>query len=872
MSKLPRENSLWVRHPYVCFSFFFAACALAIFGVFPLEGMSLLRIGDSYVQHFPAMVTYARWLRSSLFNLVRFGELPALWSGSIGYGADIITTFHHYGLGDPLMLFSALFSASNMEYFYSFLVVFRMYLAGLAALLFFRSKGSASAPAILGALAYCLSGYVLTPGIFHPFFTNPMIYFPLLLWSADRLYIHKQKRFFIISVFLAAVSSIYFFYMLVILVILYVILEYFVLHLPLTWRDCFSWIWRFLWAGLLSCALAAPILLPCGYSLLISDRAGVAREWLILYPDNFYENYFAGLFSNHGTYYFYVAISAPVIFGVFWTITAPRKKYIPEKISLIVLSVFSLLPFFGAVLNGFSYPTNRWIWAFCLLLAWCFVRIISDISSFSWRHFIRSAVLFCACAFLFIQWRSITVDILVPLILCFLCWPIMALSKNRKKIQKASRIVIYVLTVFSTCMNGVFQFNPAFANGIESHLSAGTIYDSYAIPAMEFISKQDPSEVSRFETAGINQRANTAILYGLYGTDYYFSLPNASSFQRAQYLNRICPQRFSQLEKRSFLDSFLGVRYYAVPKGEEERLPFGYDSLLDVVQDTAIYTSSNALPLVFAVDSVISGENLSPIERQQAILQAAITNNTSLPACDPQWSHHEIYFTEEDNGASRVGNSFLVSERNGSAHLQFDPVSDAELYVVLSGLQFSGSETVTTCKITISAGDSVVPMTFATPLDNFYTGYTDYAVCLGYFKSPCSEINLAFRVEGTYTFEDFKVVAMKTDALSNLASERQNSGIRQIKYEGGNICFSSDRSLPGIAVATVPYSSGWHALLDGQPVEVLDVDDGFCGVFLAEGSHQVEMRYTTPLLIPGCIISLFVGLSLAVFFIRKRRV
>ena len=45
------------------------------------------------------------------------------------------------------------------------------------------------------------------------------------------------------------------------------------------------------------------------------------------------------------------------------------------KAGFVLLNSFLLLPFAGHVLNGFSYVSNRWIWAYGMLIAYIFVKI-----------------------------------------------------------------------------------------------------------------------------------------------------------------------------------------------------------------------------------------------------------------------------------------------------------------------------------------------------------------------------------------------------------------------------------------------------------------------------------------------------------------
>ena len=65
--------------------------------------------------------------------------------------------------------------------------------------------------------------------------------------------------------------------------------------------------------------------------------------------------------------------SAVAMAGVF-VIFSKKKKYTGLKLGFVLLNLFLLIPFAGHVLNGFSYVSNRWIWAYGMLIAYILVQ------------------------------------------------------------------------------------------------------------------------------------------------------------------------------------------------------------------------------------------------------------------------------------------------------------------------------------------------------------------------------------------------------------------------------------------------------------------------------------------------------------------
>ena len=71
--------------------------------------------------------------------------------------------------------------------------------------------------------------------------------------------------------------------------------------------------------------------------------------------------------------------------GIF-VLFAKKKKYRTLKTGFILINLFLLFPFAGHVLNGFSYVSNRWIWAYGMLMAYIFVKMYPELFNLSLKE------------------------------------------------------------------------------------------------------------------------------------------------------------------------------------------------------------------------------------------------------------------------------------------------------------------------------------------------------------------------------------------------------------------------------------------------------------------------------------------------------
>ena len=77
-----------------------------------------------------------------------------------------------------------------------------------------------------------------------------------------------------------------------------------------------------------------------------------------------------------------------------------------------------------------------------------------------------------------------------------------------------------------------------------------------------------------------------------------------------------------------------------------------------------------------------------------------------------------------------------------------------------------------------------------------------------------------------------------------------------------------------ILFISLPYDIGWNAFIDGQKVDVLRGDIGFQAIVVPKGHHNIEMKYRTPWMGIGMIVSL-IGVSVfisSLLYFKHRKV
>ena len=167
---------------YSLYTVFFAVLSFLVFFIFIKNGRSFVYESngeDGIAQHYMSLVYLGNYLRDILHNLfINHQLIIPQWDMTLGLGADVITTMNYYVLGDPLNLLAVFVSPEKTEYLYTFLIVLRIYLAGLVFSVYCRHWNFKPFYILLGSYIYCFGNFALYTGIMHPFFLNPMIYLP----------------------------------------------------------------------------------------------------------------------------------------------------------------------------------------------------------------------------------------------------------------------------------------------------------------------------------------------------------------------------------------------------------------------------------------------------------------------------------------------------------------------------------------------------------------------------------------------------------------------------------------------------------------------------------------------------------------------
>ncbi|MDO4276148.1 MAG: YfhO family protein [Eubacteriales bacterium] len=684
--------------------------------------------GDGMRQHYTSLAYFGEYLREILTNIFinHTFEIP-MWDVHMGYGSDIITTLHYYTIGDPLNLLSVFVPQKYTEYLYEFLLVLRIYLSGIAFSAYCRYHGNKNIPALLGTVMYTFSGWMMVAGFKHPFFINPCIYFPLILLGIDKIFKKQKPYLFVIMVGISAVSNFYFFYMIAIFMVIYAVYRYFMLFKKIRIKEVFSWLGKFAGYGIIGVLMSCVVFLPTVMALLGTDRMAAENYIPGIYSVKHYHMLLAALTGKYLSKYTIIGVSVMALLGLL-VLFAQRKKNTALKIGFVMCIIFLCVPYTAHLFNGMSYVTNRWNWALVMLLSYIFVKVYPDIFTLSKRQ--KTGIIICTGLYcLYIALDKYARDMWNIVICVIFLAAVIVLMGAYDYLQKNKTWQFLLLLCgmgLSITVNIYYSFTSSGndQSGVWSFVDAGQAYNIVHEPVQGAVAEFSDSDQYRYEQEGSGVQFNSAILTGLNGGQFFYSLANGyvSQFFDETYSNKPLEQRFQNLDERSFLMKLLSMKYFV---GPSEVVPYGFEKIEEVemqsdlrvrneaekdlstavdrdaagLEDTetlrstvGIYEDKNAMPMAYTYDSYIDTkdyQDMNVIQRQQAMMQGVVLDDSSLKKCEPEDTSVKVDYKITDLQDVELFDNRIKAKADGaSCVLKIEGLPECETNVVFKNLNY----------------------------------------------------------------------------------------------------------------------------------------------------------------------------------------
>ena len=895
------------KYCYGIYTLMFLLMCIVAFLPFFTEGKSFVwgaGVEDGLSQHFSALAYYGEALREFFRNLLAGHPKLVMWDMSLGYGADILSTLNYYAIGDPLNLLYGFVSPKNTETMYDFMILLRMYLAGITFIMYARKMKKRSYGTVIGALVYVFSGFCFRLGLRHPFFINPMIYFPLLCLGIEKIYQRERPYVFIFAVCVSAMSNYYFLYMLTIFAVIYAWIRFYKYTEENKIKNFFLTILKFGMYYTLGIAMAAVILLPSVIGFLGNGRYGNGVDWksLIVYPGKYYlmfiENFigYGNMGSNTNAGYL------PIVgIVVLFTLFSQRMKHKKYRAAFIASIIALILPIFGYAFNGFSYANNRWAFALSFIVALLTAEMYPRLFVMSKRQQIGIGAgiiiytVFCiivnASGEEILKNKGIMAACGLIAVFYVLLLIFQRLGYDAQK--RTVRVSMAILLLISVGVHGYYRFDPKRYAYTQEFMDQGQAYRTLKEDNISMLSKVNDPSVYRVHAEGYRYK-NYGLINHLNTISGYYSITAkcvTDTIKGYDTLGMQYADKYKGVDQRLGLLSLAGVKYITVAHNSQVAkdvsskgdVPYGVEKQSKKGNIT-LYKNKYALPFAYAYDSYMTEqqyEQLNGIGKEQAMLAQIVLNQH--PA-DKEIQHNEQRNNPDIQTISLPETRISSPKGKKYADITVPVEKDKETYLYFKNLVYHGKKNGDdnfiltgrkgTKGILVTQNDVQQKIHIQSTFNPYYFGRKDYIVKINHQTSKAKEkVRLNFLSPGEYEFDDISLITVpKKDVLAKLKERKKNS-MKQIQYDGNHFRGVYHAKKDQILCVTIPYSKGWKATVNGKRAKIYKANGMFMGIVMKKGTQSVRLDYETPGLKIGACISLgaWIGLGIYGLYLEKYR-
>ena len=775
--------------------------------VYPFGERCLLQV-DMYHQYCPFFTEFVDKLRS--------GE-SLMYSWTIGLGADFVSLFAYY-LASPLNWLILLCPKGYVIEFMSILMIVRISLCGLTFAYYLKKHFHTNHPAIaVFGTAYALSAFMAAYA-WNVMWTDCLVLAPLIILGVEQLVKEKKVTLYYVTLAVSILSNYY------ISIMICIFLVFYFLILLLEQKEgkigaCL----RFGWYSLLAGGTGAVLLIPEAIILGESGSQGIsfpsAMEWYfnliaelgrhcILVETYTGRDHWPNLYS--GVFTLFLILLYVMNRGISW------KKKVPRILMLAFMTVSFANNMLDFIWHGLHFPDSlpgrqSFLYSF-LLLVLCFETFL-HLRENRWYQVVVALVL--DSAFLYAAYRLsdsemigsdsffVTAVFIAVYAVLLLIW-YAGKQKVREYIFLITSIVVIAELTVNFDMIGLDTVNRT------SYVKDWKDYENVLNQAKE--QERKNSAVYFYRTEEMERRTkNDAALSGYYSATQFSSLMNINVSHIYQDLGMEGGKNFYCINGASpLISSMLSLKYVIADNALEEG---PLRTLVASSGDTYLYENKYSLPLGFMVDERVAelwdyknGGGVSNQNELAYLLGAEEQMLSAVPA-------------ESETGISTIS-------------------------VPEDGYYFAAYSSVTSDTLEEEVSDGRTK--------SFTKASHGYILDLGYAKAGD-----VIKIKNSNE-ERVDITAYKLDmeALDTAYQTLDSQTMELTSFSDRRITGTIDVKKAGDLVFSIAKEDGWNVYVDGKEINPEIFAEAFISIPLEEGTHDIELCYTTPGLKMGAGISL----------------
>lgn len=830
---LLKKNWIWSAFAFGI-PFVVSVLICAAIGIYPFGENCILHV-DMYHQYCPFFIELQEKLTSGS---------SLLYSWNLGLGSDFIGLFAYY-LASPLNWLLILWPKGYVIEFMTITIWIKIALAGLFFFWYLRGHFkligedgryhlSTVLPALVFSTAYAFSGFVATYS-WNIMWMDSIALAPLIILGLERLVKENKPALYYVSLAVSILSNFY----ISLIICIFLVLYFAVLFLEQKKGKLMACV-RFAWYSLLAGGTGAILLIPEAIILSYAQSADTsfpeAMEWYFgiieelsrlcttaaPYTGNdHWPNLYCGAFT--------VLLVLMYVFNrrIKWTRKGPR---------LLLLALFiasfacNYLDYFW---HGLRFPNSlpgrqSFLFIF-LMLAMGYETYLKRKGNRIWQTVVAMAVCF---AVLIVSSAKTDVSITDPIAfiltgifiaaygLCFILYRL-----GTKQIRMMMKGFVFGLAMGEVILN--MAVTGFYSLSRTSYLAKMDDYHEL-LELAEIDAKLDEGELAFYRVEDYERKTkNDDCLYGYPSGTIFSSLMNikVSHFYQSVYMeggrNYYCYNGATPV-----VSSMLSVKYMLSDNN------MGNNALREVIAtsgDYYLYENKYSLPLGF----MMSEEAIDAWDNTQGMKVNQINDLAYSLGAQEQMLWKVDPYIEVNEGETRI----TVAE---------------------DGIYYANYANCGADNLSIRINDG--------PITRYNKTTHRYLFEFGECKAG-DEIKITNSKSEAVSFTVYK---LDLNAVDTTYETLNKQTMKLKEYTDTSIKGHIDVTEAGRLIFSIPNEEGWKLYVNGKESEILDFKETFLSVYLEEGQYDIELRYMTPGLKTGIMLSMVcVGLFVLTMVFRK---
>lgn len=816
----------------------FVVIFAVVFSPFFMRGNGLIGMADSYNEAFPTFVYIRDYIKQLLEGKVR------LFDFRIGLGDDVLYTLGYMGIFDIISIISVfIFPEEYIELAYYFSIVLKLYLSGIAFIVYIKGYVKKNSYILCGALLYAFHVFTLFNGLDFPPYLMMRITFPFILKGVDE--INEKKLLSPCMIFGLCLQGLLGFYCLYIEVL--IVLVYFLFTVSFRiWGDIKKGIGvaaaMFL-NGIIGLGLSGIVFIPSLVSLTYGMRKIEEGEKFQLIYDWDTLRLLLGNLCIPDVYSTPMTLSFIGICGMIVCISSLKMRRDIKYIGFI-LWILSFSPAMGSLMNGLSYSSTRWYFVVAFFASVSVSVALEEEKKMNKVQLILYYVLIYSTCFIHFINSENNVSTLIRIAIFWVMGSILPYIWNCNKKYILPYACVLVMTM------GLFVFGPKILGG------SGYSANFQPIGTYNIIREKtkDLAKTENFERWDLyDSSLNASLIGNYYGTSEYFSTINKYVAEFFQEMNiapgiRDALNILRGLDGRQELLSMLSISKYMEFKTENAETREAY-----------VLNNRYFLPLGYTYDSYLTREEfdrLTPIEKNSQILDTIILEEEIellSKKTTEEFKNKEIKFNLEENNDEKTARVYFPYEK-------YKDNQEGEIYVQIENLHGVADVYVGNKEIRLK-DDSYL----------YYTGIEEYWFNVSEIKQDNKGYFFDIYFDGETDFEESKLNVYWHPINYQAIKDRQRNILDNIEFKNNTFKAKIKVKDEEMLFLSIPYSTGWKAYINGEEVEILRANIGYMAIPLKEGVNHIYFEYMTSGFRMGVISSISSMIIFVVLYYGKRK-